>query len=788
MKKSVKGFSVDTVSKDVVSRKKRKGGVLKDSIVHNMVLPSKPVGSSWRSKAGDTTKSDSVDMEEEFLIEETNLNYGEGDVLEGKDSNQMPKGPRLVTKQALSKPLGKINFLGNDDDDNIFLNESVVLPPPLKKLVDVPTRKFFALNIDLVNISGKSAQDKLAVVRKLFSKINGFGGAFTLSKFSGIIWMTFTSKSSLMKTTKLAADAKILVNTDLKKSTGRSDWAVVLKEIPVETSAKAVHAALAEFVIIEFEEQNQADLLVVRWSILIGKDAVHVARSDLDKITWDIRDHYRTLLYTLSAETNAHNIWDFIGSVSGKTCVIDCHPVIYVWARCTIVCFESVELLDAVMGTTPMLKGAQFCWSYLGSAKYAKCRKLSHIFLGCVTDEKSFSGGLPCRILSDADKNRLAAIYTKHLAPIVCPISFGGISWAKIVAGSSFPPLPVWNVLLNNGSSSEMKPTLQVSSMLNNRFAALEHSLVSLAECMDKLAKRLDAPGPMVFQLSPGCQPLVTPSSQNQEADIVISKGSGVVIGGGTVAGVANFDSSVVSKMEEILRILSVIVISFSARMDNANLVWKFATCNVRGINVPAKQEDVVFMETKLRSGCRPWIKDRFDGVQIFTSGLDTGFLGAEVAIIMDVSLAQHVSKVSEVPGRLLSIKLLFKNKLSVSILGLYAGVSSVVWFSQAGDINSLIAKAVNKFLSFLVVISMKMALTINSLVGNSAVKKPTWANSRGIKKTIDYMLVSPNLVNTIVNHDVSEVSEHFNTDYQSVSVSVGLSRLLDMQLNSLCK
>ncbi|KAG9305916.1 hypothetical protein G9A89_016569 [Geosiphon pyriformis] len=531
MKKSVKSFSVDTVSKDVASRKKRKGDVLKDGVVHDMVLPGKSVGGSWESEAGDTTESDSVDMKKKFLIKETSVDYRKGDVLKRKVCNQMPNGPRLVTKQALGKSLGKINFLGNDDDDDILLDKPVVLSPSLKKLVDVSARKFFALDIDLVNISRKSAQDKLAVIRKLFSKINGFGGASTPSKFSGIIQRTFTSESSLMKATKLAADVKILVNTDLKKSTGCSDQAVVLKKILVGTSAKTVCTALAEFstiksikmqlvklwqkVIIEFEKQNQTDLLAARWSILIGKDAVRVARSDLDKITWDIRDYYRALLYTLPVRTNAYDIWDFIGSVDGKTCVIDYHPVTYARARCAVVCFESVESLDAVMETTPMLKGAHLCWFYLGSAKCAKYGKLGHTSLGCVTGKKPSSGGLPCQVLSDVDKSKLAAIYAKRSAPVAHPVSFGGVLWAKIVVRSSFPPLLVQNVLLNNGSSSEMKPTLQISSVLNNRFAAFERSLASLAECVDKLTKRLNAPGPTVSQLNPGCQPLVTPLLQN---------------------------------------------------------------------------------------------------------------------------------------------------------------------------------------------------------------------------------------------------------------------------------
>ncbi|KAG9306294.1 hypothetical protein G9A89_018177 [Geosiphon pyriformis] len=236
--------------------------------------------------------------------------------------------------------------------------------------------------------------------------------------------------------------------------------------------------------------------------------------------------------------------------------------------------------------------------------------------------------------------------------------------------------------------------------------------------------------------------------------------------------------------------------------------------CNIRGMNNSAKQENIIrwhkeinnlvfiVTETKLRSKVWLWIADKFDGVQVFTSGLDSGHLSVDVAVIMDISLAHHMYKVSEVPGRLLSIKLLFKSKLSVLILGLYAGAFPAVWFSQAGEVNSLIAKAVNE--SFFIVLggdfnedgsckcaSFRKCLDLglaNSLVRSPAVKLPTWTNSRGVRKTIDYVMVFSNLVNAIVHHSVSDVGEHFEMDHQAVSVSLGLGGLLDMQLNSLRK
>ncbi|KAG9294183.1 hypothetical protein G9A89_021542 [Geosiphon pyriformis] len=128
--------------------------------------------------------------------------------------------------------------------------------------------------------------------------------------------------------------------------------------------------------------------------------------------------------------------------------------------------------------------------------------------------------------------------------------------------------------------------------------------------------------------------------------------------------------------------------VGFSS-ISMSSLVWKFAMYNVRGINVPAKQADVVrwhvslgnmvffITETKLRSSSGPWIKDKFDGVRIFSSGLDKGFMGAGVAIVMNISLACHVSKVEGIPGRVISVRLLFKGKLLVTVLGLYAGASS---------------------------------------------------------------------------------------------------------------
>ncbi|KAG9305670.1 hypothetical protein G9A89_022592 [Geosiphon pyriformis] len=747
MKKSAKSFSADTVSKDIASRKKRKSGVLKDGAAQKIVVSDKAVGSSWGSETGDTTESDSVDMKEEFLIEKTSVDYGEGDFLEGKNVNQTPKESKMVTKQALGKPLGKINFLGNNDDDDILSGGHLELPPSLKNLVNVSVRKLFALDIGLEKVTGKSFQEKLSAVRKLFLGINGFRRASILSKFAGIIRAIFTSELSLAQTSKKTGDAKILVNTDLKKPTGRSDQTVVVKEIPVGTSVEAVHTALSEFgfvvlikiqlvglwqkTVVEFAQLDQANLVTARWSILIGKDAGFALHTAMG--------------------TNAHNIWDFIGSVSGKTCVIDQHPITYAQTRCVIVCFDSAASINAVMETTSVLKSTNLCWTHLSSAKYAKCKNLSYTSLDCSVGEKTFSSELAHRILSENNKNRLASIYARCFAPISCPMFFGGVLWANIVGGSSFPPLSVRDNLTSSGFSSEMKPTPLVSVELNDRFATLERSLASLVEHVDKLAKRLDSPEPMVSQPSPRYQPLVTLLSQNQGVNIVMSESSGVVTGSKTIAKVVVFDSSVVSKMEETLCNLSV------------TLVWKIATCNAHGINVSAKQKDIV---------C--WHIDSENMVFIVT---ETKFLGAGVIIIVNNSLAHHVSKVEEVPGCFFSVQLLFKDKLSVVILGLYVGASAETRFGQACEINSFIAKTANSF-TFMV---------LGGDFNEDGSRK-----SASLKFCSDLGLVNSfsghplSLSSALAGHEITSVSDFFNTNHNAVLVSVGLSGLLDFCLNDI--
>ncbi|KAG9294981.1 hypothetical protein G9A89_017775 [Geosiphon pyriformis] len=257
----------NTSAKTVESRKKKRGGALEDSIGNRKIV----------------AKSNNVDMEKKFLVKKTSFNYGESEALAKKNSEQMPKDLKILTKRALGKPLGKINFL-DDNGDNILLDTSLMLSSLLKILVNVSVRKLFALDIGLNKVSGKSSQKKLSVVKKLFSVI-------------------FTFKLDLMKATKKTTSVKILVNTNFKKFTGCSDQTVVLKKIPVGTSAEAVHAALSKFGSIKLIKMQ----LVKLWQkVVVEFD--QIAKSDVDKELWNTRDVHKALLYILPMETNAHNI------------------------------------------------------------------------------------------------------------------------------------------------------------------------------------------------------------------------------------------------------------------------------------------------------------------------------------------------------------------------------------------------------------------------------------------------------------------------------------------------
>ncbi|KAG9297788.1 hypothetical protein G9A89_011303 [Geosiphon pyriformis] len=189
-------------------------------------------------------------MEEKCLVEKTSFDYGKSGILIDKDPNQMPKRPGIKTKKALGKPLGKIDFTSYGDIDDVLSDGLLELPPPLKNLVNVSVWKSFVLDIGLDKVAGKFSQDKLSMVRKLFSEINGFGRVFTPLKFSEIIRIMFTSELDLIKATEKTTNMKIIA-----KIAGKSLFPSLLVKNGFVNSGSSLEIKSTHFVILNVEKR-----------------------------------------------------------------------------------------------------------------------------------------------------------------------------------------------------------------------------------------------------------------------------------------------------------------------------------------------------------------------------------------------------------------------------------------------------------------------------------------------------------------------------------------------------
>ncbi|KAG9292754.1 hypothetical protein G9A89_001284 [Geosiphon pyriformis] len=553
-----------------------------------------------------------------------------------------------------------VNFGSPIDPLDFEIDEKIIKTP-----VEVLVKKSFALDINLLAVKKKLATSKTQFIRKIFSKINGFGRATTPSKFERIIKSTFTSEKSMKKAILLAGENGININSDLKKQGIHLNWAIVIKKILMNTPKNMIVTAIAEF--------GKIKSIKIQLIGLWQKAVVEFADSDQ------------------------------AAQAGEKTCIINCLLDTGNRVYCTVVGFESKKDLDTVFHTEPIFG----------------------VFLDASSGGSPFGSG----VLSSGS-----------------PLSLG----------FSSPQV--------NG--------------LGKHLAVLEHSLEILSDQVSVILKKLSFVE-LVLLASLFCaSPLAVSvlSALVVDSDMALDSmlalpASPFSSGGGSTNGFSSSGSKVfTSKMGSLESKMSALEALFSSIMVRLDLLC--------------------------------FCSDKFDGVRIFTSGLDIGYLGTGVTVIINNSLAHHVSRVEEVPGHLISIQLLFKSKLSVTILGLYAGASSETRFVQASAVNFFITKAVNS--SIFVVLggnfnendsgrstSFKFCLglgLVNSFARHSLVKMATWSNFKGVEKTIDFILVSGTLSSAVVKHCVNSVSDFFNMDHKSVIVLVGLGGLLNVWLNGLCK
>ncbi|KAG9284978.1 hypothetical protein G9A89_009788 [Geosiphon pyriformis] len=308
---------------------------------------------------------------------------------------------------------------------------------------------------------------------------------------------------------------------------------------------------------------------------------------------------------------------------------------------------------------------------------------------------------------------QLARLYAKKNVPIFCPAAFGSKSWAQIVSSASSSGGLLFESGFGSGSFSS-----GASDMGGGSPFALTNNL-SLNACLSSLECSLELLGDQVSGIlhkldSIDLVPLVSPSSSNSPVTLINVK--------------LDLNSDMVLESSVVVSVHSPVVSALEP------------------------------------SSSKILITKKFNGVRIFTSGLKESFLGVGVAVIMNEYLVWHVSKVEEIPGQVISIRLLFKGKISISIMGLYASAFIESRFNQASTINFLIAKAVN-------------SSTFVVLDGNF--------NKNGKRKSAN---VNCNLSFTVTGHKVGSIVEFFNTNHQAVSVLIGLRGLVDSNLNSLCK
>ncbi|KAG9302053.1 hypothetical protein G9A89_021097 [Geosiphon pyriformis] len=664
------------------------------------------------------------------------------------------KAKHVNTGTAFGSSLSSPNFDMNDDKEMslpshllISLDKKWVDPKIVKTQVEVLVRQSSALDINFLVV-----EEKLE--------------ATTPSKFEKIIRFTFTSKSSMKKTVLLAKEKEIIINTNFKKQRIHSDQAVVIKKILMNMPKNMIVTALAEFGKIKSIKIQLIGLWQKAVFFLIGKDSVHVIIAVGDCETWTLRNRFRVLLFTLPIRTTAHDLGTLLDGTSEKTCVINCSIDSDNWVYCIVVGFESKEDLESAYCTELIFGGVKLSWTRLNLVYCEKCEHFGHSALECNVSSLLISKPLrPVKRVPLEDYCLwLAKLYTRKGVPISKPVVFGGKSWMQMVSlasssgpyfdsGFEFGP-PSSDFSSIKGSA----PIVQNKFLINDCLALLEHSLELLANQVSDIVHRLN--GVELVLLVPITQVVLSIASVSTlalpDTDMVLDiprlslpsfssvfEDKIVDLGLSSSKILTSKVGGLESKMMALKEVKFAVhkfgfFVAFFASISE--LIWRVATCNIKSMLNLAKQKDIVHwhknsenmilivIETKLKSDIKSWIMNKFDELRIFTSGLDVGFCGTEVAIIMNNFLPLHVLKVDEISGHLISVHLLFKNKLSVMILNL-----------QAVNINFMVFKTVNSS-SFVV------------LSGNF--------NENGSSKNVSFKFcLGLGLVNTFDRHFLTKAS-----------------------------
>ncbi|KAG9291098.1 hypothetical protein G9A89_012970 [Geosiphon pyriformis] len=237
--------------------------------------------------------------------------------------------------------------------------------------------------------------------------------------------------------------------------------------------------------LVKFKSSQITDLVASKWLILLDKDLAHIAKANINKQIWDLRDSYHALLYTLPMGMTVYNLSDLIQSYSEKTCYISRNLVFYVRAYCAVICFDTEVAKETVICFTPVFKGVNLVWAGLSSLKCAVC-----------------------------DKRCLVFIYAKKQAPVFHPVFFGGVTWASVISGF---PTNLYSILLieNNlsiDSVDSLMPMADILCKLNRLLAVLLASFTVSLTSKHNLVLDMAVNAPLFISSVPN---VVTAVSQN---------------------------------------------------------------------------------------------------------------------------------------------------------------------------------------------------------------------------------------------------------------------------------
>ncbi|KAG9302711.1 hypothetical protein G9A89_005185 [Geosiphon pyriformis] len=324
----------------------------------------------------------------------------------------------------------------------------------------------------------------------------------------GIIRSMFISEKSMEMAVSLVREKKIDINSNLKRQGMRSNWAVVIKEISINTPKNMIIVTVSEFgkiksikiqligmwqkAVMEFAELDQADLLVSKWSFLIGKDSVYIAKAVEDHKTWASKDQFRVLLFTLPVRTIAHNLRILLNRAGEKTCIINRSLKTGNRIHCAVVSFEFDNDLESAFHMELIFGANNFslndCLNTLECSLELLTDQVSSI-LKKLSGMKLVPTVIPSSVLFSATPAFLVLCLNVDMA-------LDDIT----LASTSTPSFSAVNDVVHNSSSSFFKVLTSKVGELESKMVAFEVLIGSVLKKLDHLCSGADFSALFLFQ------------------------------------------------------------------------------------------------------------------------------------------------------------------------------------------------------------------------------------------------------------------------------------------------